>query len=457
MIKLMVSITITAIMALGIFLWAQQSKPKIKVSRQYALIDECIEISISNLAAQEVITIKASCQDKDHNTWVSQAIFEADDAGVVNLTKQAPISGTYKKVDSMGLFWSMAPIDRKIQHFSFDKNELEVCLSVFSHNELKGQKTILRLLVSPDVEKRKIREHGIVGTFFYPQNIKNAPGIIVVPGSSGGIPENKAQLLASHGYAVLALGYFGLDGLPKSLDNIRLEYFQNAMQWLKRQPEVNNRPIALLGSSRGGELVLLLAATFAQEINAVIACVPSSLVYSGFPQVDKPAWTYKNSPITFMPSPYFEDIANAVKEGFVADHKGTFEDPWEITPHFLYGMKKNHHAIEDATIPVENIRCPLLIISGEKDALWPSTLYGKLIMERLDKKQSMIQRKHLNFAHAGHAILFPYPPFMPVINDPIFIPEDKIWSQYGGTVEGNAHAAKESWHEVLNFLKTTLQ
>ena len=444
------------IISIGIVFFIMGKKPKIEVSRQKALIDEPVEIFVSNLAAHKNITLEASCKDEDNNRWFSRATFQANNNGVVNIATQAPISGSYNGINPMGLFWSMIPTDKKIQHFSFDKKELEICLSVFSKNKLLTKKTIYRLLISPEIEKRKIHEHGVVGTLFYPKNVKSAPAIIVIPGSSGGIPERKSQVLASHGYTVLALGYFGLEGLPKNLDNIPLEYFQNAMQWLKKQPEANENQLALFGSSRGGELVLLLASTFPKEVNTVIACVPSNIVYSGFPKATEPAWTYKNSPVPFIPSPSLEDIDSAVKKGKVAFHKGTFEDAWEITPHFLYGMEKFHKAIEAATIPVEKIRCPILIFSGEDDKLWPSSLYGKRIMEHLDKKQSTIKRKHLNFAHTGHAFLYPYPPYMPVIGQPIYLPDSNLWSQYGGTAEGNAHAAKESWRETLSFLKETL-
>lgn len=448
------SVLVATLTTLKVFNW--RNAPKITVTPEKALIDVSVEIIVSNLGTHEQITLEAMCKDKDNNTWLSRANFQADDKGIINAATQASISGSYTGVDPMGIFWSMSPIDKKIQHFSFDKDELEICLSVFSQNKLIISKKIHRLLISPDTEKKQIREQGVVGTLFYPKNMQKAPGIIVVPGSSGGIPENKSQLLASHGYAVLALGYFGLDGLPEKLDHIPLEYFQNAMRWLKKQPEVNQNKITLIGSSRGGELVLLLAATFPHEVDAVIACVPSSFVYGGFPRVNEPAWTYKNAPITFVPSPYFEDISNAVNEGKVAFHQGTFEDPWEIAPHFLYGMQRFHHALEAATIPVENICCPILILSGESDTLWPSSVYGKLIMERLDKKHATIKRKHLCFANAGHAILFPYPPYMPAIGHPVFISEDNLWSSYGGTAAGNARASQDSWKEILDFLKKTL-
>ncbi len=439
-----------------IFFW-RKFMPKITVLPKKALIDIPVKISISNITANEQITVKASCKDKNKDTWTSQATFQANDKGSVNIAKQSPLAGTYNGIHPMGLLWSMAPIDKKIQHFSFDKNTLEIHLSVYSKDKLIVETIFYRLFISPDTEKIKIREQGIIGTLFYPKNMKNVPGVIVLPGSSGGIPENKAQLLAAHGYAVLALGYFGIDDLPKDLSNIPLEYFQKALHWLKKKSNVNDKKIALLGSSRGGELVLLLASTFPEEINAVVSCVPSNLVYSGFPQASKPAWTYKNSPITFMPSPSLEDISNTVKEGTVAFHKGTFEDPWHITPHFLYGMKKFSKHIDSATIPVENINCPLLIISGEDDKLWPSTLYGNLIMERLDEKKSSIKRKHLHFPGAGHAILFPYPPHTPVIGQPIYLPENDLWSQYGGNTKDNAYANKHAWQETLDFLNETLK
>ena len=414
------------------------------------LIDKPIEISISNLAAHEKITLEASCKDKDNNTWISRATFHANDKGVVNVAKQPTTSGSYNGVDSMGLFWSMVPTNKKAQYFSFDKHALAISLSVFSGDKCKAHKTIYRLFVSPDVEKRAIHEQGIVGTLFYPKHAKKLPGIIVVPGSDGGIPKTTSQLLASHSYVVLALGYFAAEGLPEKLENIPLEYFQNAIQWFKKQQEVDSRSIALFGGSRGGELVLLLAATFPQAMHAVIAYVPSNLVYGGFPQLNKSAWIYKNLSLPFMPSPSNEEILEAVKKGLIPFHKGTFEDPYEITTNFLYGMKKFHHDIEVATIPVENIRCPILLLSGEDDKMWPSTLYSSLVMEQLDKKGSAIVKKHVHFSQAGHGFEFPY---VPSSSKPFYHPIGKFWCTLGGTAAGNARANKESWQEVLNFLK----
>jgi len=143
--------------------------------------------------------------------------------------------------------------------------------------------------------------------------------------------------------------------LPKNLSLIPLEYFQNAMRWLKKQPQVEGNKIGLIGQSRGAELVLLLASLFPGEMDACIAYSPCHLVYGDHLSEEKSAWTYKNKPMPFMP--YEQEIFEAAKEGHMTLHKGTIEDPILL---YLYGMKKFSNSIEEATIPVENIRCRFL-------------------------------------------------------------------------------------------------
>lgn len=444
------------IILLGIvFIWMKKT-PKILITPQKALLDEPIEISVSNLSPHEYITLEALCKDKDNHKAISRAIFQADENGVVNVAKQAPTSGAYNGVDPMGLFWSMAPTDKDVsKHFlyKYTLNLCEVSLSVFSQDKLRAQKMIYRLPVSPDVEKIKVCEQGITGTLFYPKNMKKGPTLVVVPGSNGGIPEGISQLLASHGYVVLALGYFAAEGLPEQLSMIPLEYFQNAIQWLKKQPQVDENKVALLGHSRGAELVLLFSAMFPKEIAAVVAYGSPCFVLGDFSPEEKSGWTYNNEPIPFIPNLSGEETLNAAKEGHIAFHKGTLEDPLQEKDTFVYAMKKFSQSVEAATIPVEKIQCPILIISGEDDKMLPATFFGNLIMERLGKHGSTVKRKHLHYANAGHN-LFNFPN-VPSTDYPV--PFGPVWGLLGGTAEGNARANKELWQDVLNFLDETLK
>jgi dienelactone hydrolase len=159
-------------------------------------------------------------------------------------------------------------------------------------------------------------------------------------------------------------------------------------------------------------------------------------------------------PLVFVPAPNNEEIMKAIKEGEIPFHKKTFDDPYEVSNEFIYGMKKYHQIIEAATIPVENIRCPLLILSGEQDKIWPSTFYGNFIEKRLKKEGSTIKAKHLHFPNAGHAF-FEYP-YLPITSQIYYHPILKFWETFGGTAHGNGHACKEAWSEVFDFLRESL-
>lgn len=306
--------------------------------------------------------------------------------------------------------------------------------------EFKSQ--ILKTLISKE----------FVGTLFTPDSQKQFPAVIVLPGSDGGIPESIARHLASFGYIVLALGYFGKDGLPPYLENISLEYFQKAITSLKSMPQVKESALSLLGYSRGGELALLLGSLFPQLINAIIAFVPSSRVCGGFPHVNRPAWFFNHQPIVPFVNGLMsqeetwteaDDLTLACEKGVIPHHSNTAQDPYEIVDLFLERHKKYDPML---AIPVERIACSLLILSGEQDKIWPSSIYAQEIMHRLDEKASKIERRSLVYPNAGHGIISPY-------EGSVYHPVGKFWCTLGGTPSGNEEANKNAWQEVLKFLE----
>src|SRR5690606_1133963 len=74
-----------------------------------ALIDEPRVIRVEGLTAGERITIASQTERAAGVIWRSQAQFEADAQGVVDLTRQAPLAGSYQEVSPMGLLWSQVP------------------------------------------------------------------------------------------------------------------------------------------------------------------------------------------------------------------------------------------------------------------------------------------------------------------------------------------------------------
>lgn len=64
------------------------------------------------------------------------------------------------------------------------------------------------------------------------------PGVIDIFGGIGGLTEFRASLLASSGFAVLALAYFAYEDLPAFLGEVDLEYFEEAAEFLLQHPKV---------------------------------------------------------------------------------------------------------------------------------------------------------------------------------------------------------------------------
>src|ERR1700676_1992353 len=73
-------------------------------------------------------------------------------------------------------------------------------------------------------------------------------------------------------------------------------------------------------------------------------------------------------------------------------------------------LLSNTQAVQRASIPVEKTNGPVLLISAQDDALWPSTHFCELVMGRLDTYKFPYAYQHLNYKGAGHMINYPYLP-----------------------------------------------
>lgn len=292
------------------------------------------------------------------------------------------------------------------------------------------------------------------GTLICPQSETGTlHAIVILPGSSGSIPVVVAEHVASYGYAVLALKYFGADGLPPHLEGIHLESLKDAITWLKEKALIKAVTITLLGYSRGGELALLFGSLFPTLVNGIIAYVPSSYVCGGFPHPNRPAWLVKNKPVApFLKGLMSEDesltelgdLQLATEKGLIPMHRNEAEDPFVVADLFM-AREKSVKNVSLAAIPVENIICPILVISGGQDKIWPSSHYAQQIADRLEDYESPIERKFINFPEAGHGIFSPF-------DGPIHHAVGGFWCALGGTPEGNLKANQEAWTATFNFL-----
>jgi acetyl esterase/lipase len=418
---------------------------QILIEPKTSLVDEKIEIKLIGLAPNQLVTLRAKMTEMPGAIFeaVSHATFLTDLNGEVQLSRQAPISGTYSGIDSMGLFWSMNTskvsfnLTRNLEELLFTPSETGIVLSVEIDNELITESTLYRKYVSPNVAIVDVKENGLVGKYFYPKQSEPAPCMIVLGGGEGGLGSqmNYAALFASHGFPSLALAYFRFEHLPEQLREIPLEYFNSAIQWLQNREEVNSDKIGIFGRSKGAELSLLLGSIYPQ-IKAIIASSPSSTVCIG--SIEKvseiefatfSSWSYKGTPLPYVKWTN-EQCAEALTcfktgERIDAIHRASLEQC---------------DILDEVTIPVENITGSIMLITSSDDHWWPSGLYGERICTRLKEKCFPNHIEHLHYVDTGHMIRYPY------------IPTTNL-RMNGGTVANNAYAASDSWKRIKTFLR----
>ena len=408
-----------------------------------SLIDEKVEWFIDGLNPGMEVTIQASNVDAELE---SSAVFVADSGGKVDPARQKPVRGSYDWVDPMGLFWTMAPTDPNnlaMNRVSFRELPENIVFTARQKDKLEVSHTIQRAWLKAGIARIPVDEEGLHGVLFMPPGEGPFPGIMIVTGSGGGANERSAAMWANHGYAAFALAYFAYEGCPDYLVEIPLEYFEKGFQWLAKNPRINKNKLAVSGGSRGGELSLVLGATLPM-IKAVIAYVPSSVVWAGFGGENaglKASWTYQGKDVPF------------IKEEEEIDLKAIYGDnPIPLTPGFLKSMELVDE-VEGSTIPVEKIQGAILLISGEDDQMWPSTLFSNRVMNRLRKFNFSYPYEHLSYPQAGHGISIPYIPLSPPA---IIHPVDQGLYALGGKPEQQAYANEDSWKKALAFLNSNL-
>lgn len=417
------------------------NKPKIVVDSYVSLIDCPIKIEAHGLQPDQEYILRLnrrSITQKAIKYWESKAVFCADNNGMISLNEQAPLSGSCTVKDGMGLFWSLEVV-KTHENINEPYHMLaphKFSISLEHDGKIVDEKQITRLWYSSNVDRIPVREEGLVATYFHHKSGKKLPGIIVVGGSEGGIFEFLAGLLASNGFNVLALGYFGIDHLPERLVNIPLEYVQKAIYWLKDRKEIDDRWLGIHGTSRGGELALWSACLY-PDIKAVVSLNGSAVSFSGIvPWSDDanlpPAWTYNNNPLPYASQRNPIEMALKCKQMWESN-----QNPLAI---WYQTLISDQNILEEAIIPIEKSNSSFLFISGEDDANFDSASLNQKAMKRLKTRKHPYSYEQLVYSGAGHEVGFPYIPILA-----------NAWT--GGTKQQTAHASQKAWKKTIEFFK----
>jgi dienelactone hydrolase len=246
------------------------------------------------------------------------------------------------------------------------------------------------------------------------------------------------------------VAYFGETGLPALLEKIPLEYFDQAHTWLASRPEADAARVAVMGGSRGGELALLLGATF-PWVKAVVAKLPSGVSW-GAPQWSGPelaSWTYQSQGLPFVTSvPATPTTSEDVDGTMLYHYRGTFETAIAAaTPEEL----------DLATARVDKAEGPVLMLAGADDQLWPACDLGKLAFQRLESSGHVAKYADeiVCYPDAGHNVGTPGSSTLEAHR--AFHPITKEWLALGGTAAGIAHASRQADQKIKTFLEQALK
>ena len=239
----------------------------------------------------------------------------------------------------------------------------------------------------PSLSKR----HGVVETILYLGDSDNQPLIVAFGGAEGAIDwhrnhmKTKRDSLIQKGYAILAIGYFNAEGTPRNLDRISLDAISDTIMSIAKNSKIDESKIALIGGSRGGELVLNLASRF-NHFNAVIAMSTSNVSFPAITwSANTSSWTYKNKEVSYVPAG-LNTISPAIKGDLYTAHSLMLED---------------EEAVKKAEIQVENINGSILILSGKDDDQWPASEMSDQLIQRLKNKNFKYYNKHIKL-DGGH-------------------------------------------------------
>ncbi|XP_066492754.1 acyl-coenzyme A thioesterase 1-like [Tiliqua scincoides] len=407
----------------------------VSVSPAAGLADRPASTVVSGLAPRQEVTLRALAENEQGSLFASCAHYRADGRGLLDLGAEPSRGGDYAGLEPMGLFWSLSPAGMERPHQrlwpSRVRAPLRVQVSVHRGHSPPGalpgpllaQARVERWFVLPEVRRIRLKEGLVRGSLFLPPGTGPFPGVIDMFGDEGGLTEYRSGLLATHGFAALALPYFNFEDLPKVMGDFHLEYFKEAVCFLLRHPKVKGPGIGVVGNGKGAEFASSMM-TFLPEVVAAVCISGCSSITASALHYDK----------LTLPGLCFNMSRVSISESGVFDIYEALDDP--LDP-----------ANSSCRIPIEKAEGHFLFVVGEDDRIWKSSLYAQIATECL-RQHGKDNFKLLSYAGAGHQI---NPPFSPVC----LVSLDRVLGVPilgGGEKRAHAHAQEHSWEKILEFL-----
>lgn len=437
-------------------LFSTRSGPVIRVEPRCGLADDVIDVRVSGLLPGQLVTIQAQVESECQRfKFQSSAMFQADLNGQVIVGEHASLGGTYEGVEPMGLIWSCKPTPdvahlyprlKKADSRQPFKYTIQLLDRRKPDSPILASEVIERQYLPDYVEREEISTGNAHGVLFLP-NGKGAsdplPVVIEVRGLGNGVLEDRASLLASHGYAVFALDFMASFEPSKDVDifYFKAQAFLDLFEYIRKHSRLDETRVGMFGFCTGSTLAIhglsrlnlpIRCAVFSSMLEMLLSIIgikmPDGKYLEPLGDLDCFTRTYQKDGYTW----------------FCSKEPSEFQ---EMNDKLSTG---------ETLLPVENISVPSLFLLSSDDQYQPSKERMLAVIDGMKKAGNghLVEEFHLE--GAGHLLDAPYMPIctkssikFPNIPHPYF-------TTWGGTTKHYAHSVEKSWRRVLDYFKQHL-
>lgn len=392
--------------------------------------DKLVHVKVEGLAPHKPVELRSSLVDDRGVVFKARALYKADDNGLVDVSRAPSLGGSYTGVEPMGLFWSLAPEtphNKVLKKNVLTPTQVQIEALSGDTGELLASETNEREYMTEGMKRIPVEEGRIRGVLFIPPGKGPFPGIVDLYTFGGGLSEPRASLLASRGYAVLALAYLGYKDLPKVAKKVDLEYFEEAVNYLKGHPEVSGSGIGIISISHSGGIALAMSSFF-PGISATV-CINTCNANTVIPL------HYKG--LVFPPLPPDVEKIEFFDSGLMSIRDATPDPLLEANRASLF--------------PIERATCQFLFAVAEDDHNWTSRLFANQAVETLRKHRKK-SHELVTYPKAGHFLEVPHMPYCAstihrAVGGPVV---------FGGEPKAHSEAQLDLWERVQAFFKSHL-
>lgn len=288
--------------------------------------------------------------------------------------------------------------------------------------------------------KFTVKNDGFYGGLYKPKKERLPDHAVIILQGSQGIGRLLqgvliAEKFAEAGITALPIAYHGASGLPKDLLMQPVDAVENASDWLHAN---GWDKVGVYGISMGAMMAIAGACLFPEKISTVIAASPVHFNMQAEKKDDRgtlpgSSFAYHGKPLPYLPwtisdnewMKHYKEQSRQHRDLYSRDF---MEKAWEA--------RKD----ETACFPVEKMRCPVIFLSGEQDAMCPSKESSEYMMKRLDDNNYTYPHIHYHYNPMSHALL----PFRPFLWRKLKIEKEDP--------EGCNTNREKAWGDVLAFL-----